>query len=71
VAPLGRRNDAHTQERARHRDTQGGRKHEGVAQHALADEQGGGTVGLGLSSGLTEPGHVVSLEEPSFHGDAD
>ena len=41
-----------------------------VTQGALAQEQGGCPLCTGPGRLRLEPGHVMSLEEPSFHGEA-
>ena len=41
-----------------------------VTQGALAQEHGGCTLRAGPGRLRAQPGHVTSLEEPSFHGEA-
>ena len=47
-----------------------GRQDDRVTQGALAQEDGGCTLRTGPGRLRTQPGRVIRLEEPSFHGEA-
>ena len=58
------------QEHPGNRGAEPGQQHERVAQGALVDEDGPGPLVHGLQGLRPQPGHVVRLEQPSFHGEA-
>ena len=45
-----------------------GGQHHGIAQGAVAEENGPGAVDLSLPAGRPQFGHAGCLQEPSLHG---
>ena len=52
------------------RRSEPGQEHEGVAQGTLVDEDDPGLLLHGTQRLRSQPGEVVRLEDPSFHGEA-
>ena len=70
MAPVRREAEPGAQQEPGDQRREAGCEDDGVAQGPRAQEHGVGTLGLGPSGLRPQPGPVVRLEEPSFHGEA-
>ena len=67
---LGAELDPGSQQHVRHEGSQAGGQDDRVALGPAGHEDGGNTLRGGPGRLLAQSGHVGSLEEPSFHGEA-